>query len=184
MWLSHASCKGMINGINDASLVTFGTFRDSPYALWELPLFGGLAVIGGLLGALFNHINQKLCVWRRDRDWPKWQRQAECILTAMLTGAVFFILPRLFNTKEDCKPIPHSLDSVHNTREFYNQYECENGMYNQMASLSFAAQEQTIHGFFHSFTIETTHGKPDFVYSSATYESQLANTCTDTFWSS
>ena len=174
MWLSSVSCQGLINGINDASLVTFGTFNDSPYALWELPIFGGLAVLGGFLGALFNHINQQLSVWRRDRGWPKWQKQAECILTAMMTGAVFFILPRF--SKDDCKPLPSSLDSVHNTREFYNQYECENGMYNQMASLSFAGQEQTIHGFFHSFTNETVLGKPAFVYDSTTYENETLRT--------
>jgi chloride channel 7 len=169
-WLSSLSCEGVVNGIDSASLITFGTFKDSPYALRELPIFAGLAVVGGLLGALFNQINQALSVWRRDRDWPKWQKQAECILTAMLTGAVFFILPRFFNDKSNCRPLPSSLDAVHNTREFYNQYECQDGYYNPMASLSFAGQEQTIHGFFHGFTNATVtdHTKPEFVYDTAT----------------
>lgn len=35
------------------------------YRIWELPLFLFLGVAGGLLGALFNYVNQQLCVWRK-----------------------------------------------------------------------------------------------------------------------
>lgn len=202
MLLAHSSEDGLMNGINSPKLITFGTFKDQPYALWELPIFACLAVIGGLLGALFNEINFRLSVWRRDRDWGKPQKQLECVLTAMLTGAVFFILP-LFWT-EDCRVLPDGLDTVHNSevsrctvaqltsawpvecsldhalQDFYNAYLCSEGHYNPMASISFAGQEKTIHGFFHSFTEHTTcedggngcddeQKRPVFVYGTAQY---------------
>ena len=113
--LAAASDEGLVDGINSPNLITFGTFKDQPYALWELPIFGVLAVIGGLLGALFNEINFKLSVWRRDRDWPKPQKQLECVLTGMLTGGVFFILPLFWNKDSDCRRMPDGLDSVHNS---------------------------------------------------------------------
>ena len=166
-WLSMFNGEGVMNGINSPRLITFGTFKDSPYALWELPVFGFLAVVGGLLGAIFNEINQKLSVWRRDRGWSKPAKQIECVLTAMLTGAVFFMLPRFY--LDDCRPLPDGLDNVHNTEKFYNRYECtEDKTYNAMASMSFAGQEKTIHGFFHSFTAEIDDdGYPAFVYGSS-----------------
>ena len=171
LWLAWKSDEGVMDGINSPNLITFGTFKDQPYALWEIPFFALLAVVGGLLGALFNELNQQLSVWRRDRGWEKWQKQVECILTAMLTGAVFFALPRFFNDPEkDCLLIPDGLDDVHNTGEFYNRYECDNDHYNSMASMSFAGQEKTIHGFFHSFTSipdGEDEGKPAFVYGTA-----------------
>jgi chloride channel 7 len=113
--LASTSEEGVWNGINSPTLITFGTFKDQPYALWELPIFAGLAVVGGLLGAVFNEINFKLSVWRRDRGWGKPQKQLECVLTAMLTGAVFFILPRFWNEQSDCRPLPDGLDRVHNS---------------------------------------------------------------------
>jgi len=50
-------------------------------------------------------------------------------------------------------------------------YECtEPNHYNPMASMSFAGQEKTIHGFFHSFTEAVDeHGYPEFVYGSWQY---------------
>jgi hypothetical protein len=38
-----------------------------------------------------------------------------------------------------------------------------------MASISFAGQEKTIHGFFHSFTEDEEDGHPVFVYGTAQY---------------
>ena len=71
-----------------------------------------------------------------------------------------------------------SLDHV--LQEFYNAYLCSDGYYNPMASISFAGQEKTIHGFFHSFTEHTTcedggsscddeRKRPVFVYGTAQY---------------
>lgn len=196
--LAATSEEGLVDGINSPKLITFGTFKDQPYALWELPIFAGLAVIGGLLGALFNEINFKLSVWRRDRGWGKPQKQLECVLTAMLTGGVFFMLPRFWNDPvHDCLKLPDGLDQVHNSevgssgillrctrapglltahsnalQEFYNPYTCPEGEYNPMASISFAGQEKTIHGFFHSFTeaVDPKTGLPVFVYGTAQYE--------------
>eukprot|EP00494_Astrolonche_serrata_P029842 UN30109 len=48
-------CLSTFNGnpmeINSPGLITFGSFVEAPYRLWELPLFLILAVVGGLLGA-------------------------------------------------------------------------------------------------------------------------------------
>ena len=47
-------------GINDPGLVTFGAVTGVPYRFWELPIFAMIAVVGGLLGALFNVLNIEL----------------------------------------------------------------------------------------------------------------------------
>ena len=47
--------------------ITFGTFtgQDAPYTAKEVPFFILLGIFGGLVGAAFNQLNERLTVWRK-----------------------------------------------------------------------------------------------------------------------
>lgn len=40
-------------------------FQNKNYNIWEIPFFMVVGVIGGLSGALFNHLNSKLAEFRK-----------------------------------------------------------------------------------------------------------------------
>jgi len=53
--------------LNIPGLLAFGRFSHTSatlFAVWEIPFFILIGMGGGLLGALFNHINKKLSIWR------------------------------------------------------------------------------------------------------------------------
>ena len=47
--------------------IAFGTFdgQDAPYTATEVPFFILLGMLGGLAGAGFNQLNERLTVWRK-----------------------------------------------------------------------------------------------------------------------
>jgi chloride channel 7 len=47
-----------------SGLLNFGKFDNTNYDFIELPVFLVMGLIGGILGALFNHLNYKLTVFR------------------------------------------------------------------------------------------------------------------------
>ena len=55
---------GYAGQLSNGGLLNFGSFSNATYEVWELPLFLLIGVIGGLLGALYNHINYRLTVFR------------------------------------------------------------------------------------------------------------------------
>ena len=62
-------------------LISFGPKVKNPYRPWEIGPFLVLAVVGGLWGALFNHINEKICpsnVCRRTLHQKTFECTAAC----------------------------------------------------------------------------------------------------------
>jgi chloride channel 7 len=47
-----------------SGLLNFGKFDNTSYDFIEIPVFIIMGVLGGLMGALFNHLNFKLTVFR------------------------------------------------------------------------------------------------------------------------
>lgn len=128
-------CKG----IDDPGLITFGSFgQDSAYRLWELPLFIIIAVIGGLLGALFNESNIRLTAWRRDNlAGNKAKLLGEAVFVGWLSATCFFWLPYLTSPFFDACRLPDRHESAHHEEELFQRYgSCIDGEYNEMASLS------------------------------------------------
>ena len=62
--LSNADPNDESNELSNPGLLNFGQFTNMPYSAYELPVFVFLGVLGGLLGALFNFLNEKLTVFR------------------------------------------------------------------------------------------------------------------------
>jgi H+/Cl- antiporter ClcA len=156
--------------LNDPELVTFGSFPPgaSAYTLWEVPLFCMLAVVGGLLGALFNALNIRLTAWRQVNVTGNKPRMfLEAIFVAWLSVTCFFFLPLL--TKEtafdECRAADVSVGAHHHT-ELFQSYQCGNssdfavsGLYNEMATLSFTGGEKIIKTLLHS---HSTFDEPVF----------------------
>lgn len=45
-------------------LFNLGEFQPFPFAYYELPIFILMGIVGGLLGALWNHLNTNLNIFR------------------------------------------------------------------------------------------------------------------------
>ncbi|WAR15311.1 CLCN6-like protein [Mya arenaria] len=109
---------------------TNGTCR-----LWtalDLFIFVLMGLIGGLLGALFNQLNKIL----------------ESLLVAMVTTTVAFVASMMLGR---CKPIPSIMTNTTSSaiEEDVRTYFCEEGSYNDMATLFFNSQEEAIKQLFH-----------------------------------
>merc|ERR1711871_1513750 len=144
-----SECKG----IDDPGLITFGSFgQNSSYRIWELPIFVLIAIIGGLLGALFNELNIRLTAWRRDNIAGNTAKLlGEAVFVGWLSATCFFWLPYISAPFiQECRQ-PDRHESAHHEDELFQRYgSCNETEYNEMASLSFTAGEKTIHALFHS----------------------------------
>lgn len=129
---------------NFAGLISFAPpLTDTPYRLWETPIFIGLGIVGGLVGAAFNALNMKLTYWRRGRmAGRRWGRVAEAVLIAGLTATAAFWGPYFVS---DCLPVKYAADN-----DYLVQYDCEPGHYNTLASVVFTPWERSIRGFIHA----------------------------------
>jgi len=59
-----ASCLCLLGELTFSGLLNFGKFDNTSYDFIEIPVFMIMGCLGGLLGALFNHLNFKLTVFR------------------------------------------------------------------------------------------------------------------------
>lgn len=55
---------GVPGNLNYPGLLNLGKFENFTYQVYELPLFLIMGAFGGLLGAIWNHINFKISVFR------------------------------------------------------------------------------------------------------------------------
>src|SRR5690606_15327395 len=79
----------------------FGRFvsmygEGSNYSSWELSLFMFLGCMGGLIGALFNHMTERLTLWRRQHVSRRTTKFFEVLLVGFAMSAVAFCVPVLF----------------------------------------------------------------------------------------
>ncbi|GFN78522.1 chloride channel protein [Plakobranchus ocellatus] len=124
-----------------AGLINFGKFGDVDYQFVELFIVIVMGAIGGLLGALFNHINYKLTLFRMRFVQRRWQRVIEVIMVAAYTAAFAYIL--IF-FGHDCLPL------VENRESILVQSFCKDGEFSSSARLFFDTPEATVKNLFHS----------------------------------
>jgi chloride channel 7 len=140
--ICFSAYQGDINFISFPRLVMYGEFLTKyPYSLWQVVLFVGLAVVGGLLGALFNSINWRITKFRKKymRNW-KFLRMLECVIVAFFGTTMLFWIPRWFNYCEE--------DIVDDVQ--YRRYQCPEGQHNPVAELTFLPLDEVIRNFLHS----------------------------------
>ncbi|XP_052820387.1 H(+)/Cl(-) exchange transporter 6-like [Mya arenaria] len=141
-------------------LINFGVFKcadenktNGTCRLWtalDLFIFVLMGLIGGLLGALFNQLNKWLTVYRMKHVNTKQPvvKILESLLVAMVTTTVAFVASMMLGR---CKPIPSIMTNTTSSaiEEDVRTYFCEEGSYNDMATLFFNSQEEAIKQLFH-----------------------------------
>ncbi|CAB4014714.1 H(+) Cl(-) exchange transporter 7, partial [Paramuricea clavata] len=122
-------------------LINFGTFSDIKYSVYEIPFLLFMGLIGGLLGALFNFINQKLTVFRMRYIKSAWKRVLEAVVIAAITTCASFNLIYYYDV---CQP--NGVNNISQPLRFF----CKDGEYSLMGTLLFRRPEESIKSLFHT----------------------------------
>lgn len=123
----------------------------SNFAIWENINFMVIGCIGGLIGAVFNAANENLTLWRMKRvNFSKKRRVVEVVLVSILVSTVSFVMPLLWNR---CTDKPTDMQDWSNQEinlvDALVQFQCEDGQYNEVASLVFTDADTAIKQLFH-----------------------------------
>ncbi|XP_015920851.2 H(+)/Cl(-) exchange transporter 7 [Parasteatoda tepidariorum] len=120
-------------------LVNFGRFDNLDYTFKELPLYMVMGVIGGLLGALYNHVNYMLTVFRMRYV----KHPVARILEAVLVSAFGVTLAYMTTFIHFCSPYDQS------DVKFPIQLDCENGQFNTFWSIWLQTPEACLRSLLH-----------------------------------
>ncbi|CAE7246094.1 CLCN6 [Symbiodinium natans] len=87
---------GLWGMLGSAVPLEFGALPDLQYAIWELPLFALLGILGGLMGALYNWLNVKITRVRMRFIGPTgWRRWSEVLFLTFVVSSIKFMVPVL-----------------------------------------------------------------------------------------
>ncbi|XP_060522651.1 H(+)/Cl(-) exchange transporter 7 [Cylas formicarius] len=121
-------------------LLNLGKFETFKYEMFELPLFIIMGCIGGLLGALWNHINYKITVFRMRYVQARWLKVIEACIVAAVSATLGFLMMFLIN---DCQPLGQD------PTKYPTQIYCLDGQINVPASIWFQTPEASVKSLFH-----------------------------------
>lgn len=121
-------------------LVNFGKFENLNYTVFELPLYMLMGVLGGLLGALYNHVNYKLTVFRMRYIKHPVVKILEAVIVCMI-GVTIAFLSICFSS--DCQywgsdPNKHPI-----------QINCDDGQYKAFGTIWFQTPEASLRSLLH-----------------------------------
>lgn len=141
---------------SSAGMFAFGQFENifdgrSNYYVYELPMFMLIGAVGGVMGALFNHLNMLMSIYRKKHlNAFKWKRMVELVSITLLMSFISFILPICWQV---CTPKPEADDDLPlqevQMLEHLVAFQCPEGSYNQLASLYFTSGEVAMRQLFH-----------------------------------
>lgn len=137
--------KGNPGDLSNPGLLNLGKFETIFYQVYEIPLFMMIGAAGGLLGALWNHLNYKIMVFRKKYIQAKSMKVVEALSVAVMSATIGFLMMYLIN---DCKSPDES--SKNKTDEIDVQMYCKDGEHSAVAALWFRTPEQTVQSLFHS----------------------------------
>lgn len=140
--------KGTI--INE-TMFEFGDFSTFPgYYPYELVIFMFMGAAGGVMGALFVHINEKVTVWRMGNLNTVLKKILELLFLTFSYTSISFLLP-LINTT--CTPIPTNTatwsDYEYGLLSRLEKFNCPHNSYNQFASLFLTDSATVLEELFH-----------------------------------
>ncbi|CEF62539.1 CBS domain and Chloride channel, voltage gated family and Chloride channel, core domain-containing protein [Strongyloides ratti] len=133
---------GQSGALSWQGLANFGVFKDTSYNIWEIPFFLIIAVIGGIFGSLFVHLNVMLTKFRNRYLKSKFQKIAECLIVAGASAFCGFVTLFLV---DDCQPIGVNPNLTEMTKLW-----CSKGKYSAVANLFFQNPEENVKSLFHS----------------------------------
>jgi len=110
---------GIHNDFDDFGLVLWGNYERSNFEVWEVLVFVAIAVLCGLMGAVFNETNRRITVVRkRFLSARPNLKILEAVLTIWLLLSCFYALPFAFEcrTLGDDNTTAHPFDGHHMDR--------------------------------------------------------------------
>jgi chloride channel 7 len=140
------------------ALFAFGTFDDvTGYNTYELFIFAGMGVAGGIMGAFFNEINKRVSKFRASYANQVWKRMIELLILTFVFSVITFVVPLMWNTCTE-KPTDTAdwSTSQLDLLDELVQYECGSYQYNQVASLYFVPSDVAMQQLYHYKEIDGT----------------------------
>ncbi|XP_017782655.1 PREDICTED: H(+)/Cl(-) exchange transporter 7-like [Nicrophorus vespilloides] len=131
---------GAAGDLTHPSLINMGKFTFT-YQISEIPIFALIGSIGGVFGALWNHSNYKLSVFRFKFFKKKWMKVTEACFVSALTAAISFTMA--YFTKQ-CRPITEG-HTIYTPRAF-----CEDANeYNLIARMWLQTPQASVQRLLH-----------------------------------
>ena len=137
-------------------MFAFGQFDNlydgkANYSVYELPLFIAMGIVGGVLGAGFNDINERMSLYRKKYlNAYKWKRLLELVLITLGMSFISFILPLCW---QQCTEVPTDMTNLSKQElsllSHLVRFQCDEGQYNQLASLYFTSGDMGMRQLFH-----------------------------------
>lgn len=143
---------------NGYGLFAFGLFNDfGGYSTYELFIFAGMGVAGGIFGAFFNYLNKQASLYREKYSDVMWKRFTELLILTLVMALISFVLPLMWDL---CTPIPtNTADWTSQEVDLLDslvQFQCDDNHYNQLASLYFAPADTAMQQLYHFKEVDGT----------------------------
>ena len=148
-----------ITSTSNSGEFQFGSFDTfAGYRTYELVIFTLMGVMGGLMGALFNHINKKMTIFRMTKYKDNnYKRFLELLMITLAFAVISFVLPLAWIK---CTALP--TDTGNWTPQEFQllnklvQFNCPNNQYNELASLYFVGADTAMQQLYHFKEIDGT----------------------------
>ena len=134
----------------------FGTFDNfEGYHIYELFIFVLIGMGGGAIGAAFNHwtlyLSEQRAAWLSGRSHQEAWRVLELLGIVFLWTTISFVVPLIFTVA--CTEKPETTDDWNPQEdglvEELVQFQCADGEFNQLASLTLVNSDVALQQFFH-----------------------------------
>ena len=148
LWLGcyHLTC----GEVSKSSLIEFDSsatdITEGLYNMKEFLFFIIMGCVGGIVGMLFNAINVKLCLWRKQNLKTQLSKVIEVLCCSFLTSLLLGLCPLMV----DCDKYDSGNDSCTDPYS-YGSYNCDKDQkqWNPLASLFLVSSEDVIAALFH-----------------------------------
>ena len=109
------------------------TYRSTPsFIFLELFIFAGMGIVNGVIGAIFVELNKRINNLRRKYIRTRRRKFVEVLVVAAISSTLMFLLPTIPGLSS-CK----SLANVRAKQMYFYRFDCQEGYYNDLATLLF-----------------------------------------------